>query len=72
MTLPPKEKGEKMAKLAGGKDKLLENAQTALEEKSYQWALELTDYLIRLMPEDETIKDIRYESLSISSFAIKS
>ena len=57
------EKAQKMADLAGGEKKLMENAQTALENKSYQWALELTDYLMRLSPDDETVKNIRFECL---------
>ncbi len=57
------EKAEKMADLAGGKNKLLEKAQIALQDKAYQWSLELTDHLLRLSPDDQTVKDIRYESL---------
>lgn len=63
LPLPLKEKAEKMVALAGGKDQLLSNAQKALEQKEYQWALELTDYLLRLSSEDKTFKEIRYQSL---------
>lgn len=63
LPLAPKEKAEKMAALAGGSDKLLSNAQTALEEKEYQWALELADYSIRLSSENAAAKEVRYQSL---------
>ncbi len=38
------EEAEKMAKLAGGKDKLLENCKNAFEAKDYKWAAQLADY----------------------------
>lgn len=60
---PPKEKALKMAELAGGASNLLVAAETALEKQDFQWALELTDYLIRLSPEENKAQEIRYQSL---------
>lgn len=64
LPLAPKEKAQKMAKLAGGLENLLQQAQSALEQNDYQWALELTDYLLRLSPEDQAAKEIRFNSLT--------
>ena len=63
LPMPKKEHAEKMAALAGGVNKLLENAQTAFDNNEYQWALELTDFLLRLKPNDKQVEDIRYECL---------
>ena len=63
LPLPVKEKAEKIAELAGGYDKLLQNAEGAFKDDNYQWALELTDYLLRLNKEDETVTDLRYNAL---------
>ena len=43
--LEPKIKAQKMAKLAGGTQKLTEQMKSALEKEDYQWALELSDHL---------------------------
>ena len=63
LPLPKKEQAKKMAALAGGVNKLLENAENSLKSKEYQWAMELTDYLLRLNPDDEKAQNIRYECL---------
>ncbi|QEG40817.1 alkyl/aryl-sulfatase [Roseimaritima ulvae] len=43
--LEPKLKARKIADLAGGTMKLTEHMKSALEEKDYQWALELADHV---------------------------
>lgn len=43
--MAPKLKAQKIAELAGGTQKLSEQMLSALEEKEFQWALELSDYL---------------------------
>lgn len=43
--MAPRLKAQKVAKLAGGTKKLTEQMVSALEEKDYQWALELSDHL---------------------------
>jgi len=57
------DKANKMAELAGGFDKLLEQASIAFSSKQYQWTLELTDYLLRIKPDNEKSIDLRYKSL---------
>jgi len=48
--LPPTERAARMASLAGGKGKLLDRAQEALEKGDHQWALELAGHLLALKP----------------------
>jgi len=61
--LPPKEKAEKMIALTGGFNQLREQAETAFSNKEYQWALELTDYLMRANPTDKKSLNLRYNCL---------
>lgn len=61
--LPPLEKARKMADLAGGTDRLREQCARALENREYQWALELSDYLLRLDPADARVTSIRKSCL---------
>ncbi len=61
--LSPTTKAENMISLAGGFDKLMEQANFAFSNKEYQWALELSDYLLRIKPLDEKSIEIRYNSL---------
>lgn len=61
--LSPTTKAEKMISLAGGFNKLLEQARSAFSNKEYQWALELSDYLLRIKPSDKKSIEIRYNSL---------
>lgn len=46
--LTPVEEAERMAKLAGGQEKLLQAAREALENDDPQWAAQLADHLIAL------------------------
>lgn len=48
MPLPLKAEAEHMAELAGGAGQLLDKAEKALSTKDYQWAAQLTDYILRL------------------------
>lgn len=52
--LPPKDEAVRMAKLAGGKDKLMETAREALKDDDPQWAAQLADYLIALERVDKS------------------
>lgn len=61
--LAPTDKATKMIELAGGFDNLLAKAGSAFSEEHYQWVLELTDYLLRIKPDNEQAKDLRYKSL---------
>lgn len=61
--LPPLEKATKMADLAGGKDRLQEQCARALENGEFQWALELSDYLLRLDIDNTRVAGIRKSCL---------
>ncbi len=61
--LTPKVEAEKMAQLAGGKDRLLANAQQALSDEDFQWAAELGDHLIALNPTDNSAKLLKADAL---------
>jgi alkyl sulfatase BDS1-like metallo-beta-lactamase superfamily hydrolase len=61
--LPPKERAKKIAQLAGGESKLLENAQHALKQGDYQWALEISDHLLQLDSEKDQVKSIKATAL---------
>jgi len=64
LPLAPKEKAARMAKLAGGEKQLLQQCQQAVSQKDWQWALELTDYLMRLDVNNNTYKDLRIQALT--------
>ncbi|MBV1919415.1 MAG: MBL fold metallo-hydrolase [Pseudomonadales bacterium] len=61
--LPPLEKAQRIADLAGGSDMLLEKAKTAVLQKQWQWVLELTDHLMVLGDKITAVKSLRKESL---------
>ena len=69
--LPPLEKASLMVKLAGGKEKLMQQAKEALAEEKHQWCLELTDYLLRLEPSDAAIKALKIEALTAYAATMK-
>jgi alkyl sulfatase BDS1-like metallo-beta-lactamase superfamily hydrolase len=52
-----------MAKLAGGKDKLMEAAREALKYDDPQWAAQLTDHLIALDPTAKEPKLLKADAL---------
>lgn len=62
--LSVKERAERFEALAGGRDQLLSKAGEALAAKEYQWALELTDHLLVLDPDAETVKTLRVAALN--------
>jgi len=61
--LPPLEKAQRIADLAGGGDVLLEKAKAAVLQKQWQWALELTDHLMVLGVKRDEAKLLRKDSL---------
>ncbi|MGB0387953.1 MAG: alkyl/aryl-sulfatase [Ardenticatenaceae bacterium] len=61
--LPPLERAERVAKLAGGVENLRQQAHDAVADEDYQWALELTDHLLRLNPDDDQIRPLRIQAL---------
>lgn len=62
--LPPIEKARKMVQLAGGEAALEKNCLDALAQKEYQWALELSDYLLRIKPDNQKVKEARIAALT--------
>jgi alkyl sulfatase BDS1-like metallo-beta-lactamase superfamily hydrolase len=62
--LTRKEQAKLIARLAGGEKELLRHARELLEEKKYQAALQLTDNLIQLNPENQEAKDVRIRALA--------
>lgn len=64
LPLKIKDRAQKMEKLAGGKNNLIQHVEDALLEKNYQWALELTDYLMALYPNNKKIISYRIDALT--------
>jgi len=58
-SLKPQEYAEQMAELAGGFENLHSQAQKALEDKRYQWAMQLADCLLLLDGYVQAGKDIK-------------
>lgn len=61
--LTPRDKASKLVAFAGGRDSILSAAQTAKEERDFQWALELSSAVFRLDSSDVTALEIRTEAL---------
>jgi len=64
LPLPPRDRAERMAALAGGEANLLRRAEEAVEKKDHQWALELTGHLLRLNAKNEKARAVRVRALS--------
>lgn len=62
--LPPKSEAERVAKLAGGKDKLLAAAKDALAEDDNQWATQLSDHLLAINKDDSDAKQVKADALT--------
>lgn len=62
--LPPKAEAERMIKLAGGKDKLLQAAKDALAENDNQWAAQLADHLLAINKNNTDARQIKAEALT--------
>jgi alkyl sulfatase BDS1-like metallo-beta-lactamase superfamily hydrolase len=61
--LSPLERAERFAKIAGGKESILKEAEKAVSDGEYQWALELTDYLLVLEPENQMARNCKAQAL---------
>ncbi|KAJ8303406.1 hypothetical protein KUTeg_019802 [Tegillarca granosa] len=61
--LTPKVKAEKMLKLVG-RDKLVESAKEAYNNKDYQWALELSSYIVLMDKGHTEALNIKIDSLA--------
>jgi len=61
--LPPATEAVKFIELAGGAAKLLATAEKALENKEWQWTMELADRLIAADVESSKAKNIKIQAL---------
>jgi alkyl sulfatase BDS1-like metallo-beta-lactamase superfamily hydrolase len=62
--LAPRERAQRVAKLAGGEGAVAEALQTAISGQDWQWALELSDVLLQLKADDAQAKDARVRALT--------
>ncbi|EKK01731.1 beta-lactamase [Rhodopirellula baltica SH28] len=62
--LPPKAEALRVAKLAGGTDKLLESARDALAADDSQWAAQLADHLLAINADDKDAKQVKADALT--------
>lgn len=62
--LPPKAEAERMATLAGGRDKLLQAAKDALAKGDSQWAAQLADYLLAIKRDDAEARHLKADALT--------
>lgn len=62
--LSPKSEAERVAKLAGGPDKLLTSAREALAAKDNQWAAQLADHLLAIDADDKDAKQVKADALT--------
>jgi alkyl sulfatase BDS1-like metallo-beta-lactamase superfamily hydrolase len=62
--LPPKVFSQKIVQLAGGTNVLFQEAKKALEQEEYQWAAELSDMLLALIPDNKDVKKVKREALT--------
>jgi alkyl sulfatase BDS1-like metallo-beta-lactamase superfamily hydrolase len=59
----PLDEAQRIVPLMGGRDKVLAAANVALEQKEYAWAAHLVNYLYRLDPEDEDVRNLKAQAL---------
>lgn len=52
--LSDKKEAERVAKMVGGQEKLVELVAKAIKEQDYQWAAQLSDYLLALNPNNKS------------------
>ncbi|WP_095205074.1 alkyl/aryl-sulfatase [Mesorhizobium carmichaelinearum] len=58
-----KERAEKLVAMVGGREKILESAEAALEVEEFQWAAEQADYLLALDPNDSLATEVKVRAL---------
>lgn len=61
--LPTRERAQRVAKLAGGKDVLLDNLRKAVQDSDNQWAAELADLVIALDPASKEARTLKADAL---------
>ena len=62
--LSPKAEAVRVAKLAGGNEKLLNAAQSALAADDNQWAAQLADYLLAIDKDNDKARQIKADALT--------
>ena len=62
--LPEKDRATRVIELAGGREQVLSRARRALANKDFQWAAELTDYLLASDEENVEAKRLKAAALS--------
>jgi len=63
--LSPRKEAKRMAELAGGKDRLLQQARQAFKKGDVQWTAQLTDYLLALEPNSKVAMNLKADALTI-------
>ena len=61
--LPKKEEAANIINLAGGWEKLFQEAEHSYLNEEFQWSLQLTDYLLRMKPGDRQTQLLRQSAL---------
>ena len=61
--LPKKEEATNIINLAGGWEKLFQEAEQTYLNEEFQWSLQLTDYLLRMKPGDRQTQLLRQSAL---------
>ena len=61
--LPKKEEATNIINLAGGWKKLFQEAEQSYLNEEFQWSLQLTDYLLRMKPDDRQTQLLRQSAL---------
>lgn len=62
--LAPADEAARMARLAGGQAALAQALADAVAAREWQWALQLSDYLLRLRPDDAEVRTARVRALT--------
>ena len=60
--LSPKERANKISNLASKQVKLIDEVKLAISNREYQWALELTDMILAIDPEDKDAKNLKADA----------
>jgi len=67
--IPRVESARRHVELMGGRDQVMEEAEQAFNSGDYQWAAELTTYLIRINHEDMQARQLKAASFRHQGFA---
>jgi alkyl sulfatase BDS1-like metallo-beta-lactamase superfamily hydrolase len=59
----PEDEAERIVPLMGGRDAVLDATRAAMEKKEYAWAAQLANYLYRLNPSDDEVRQAKADAL---------